>query len=276
VSSVRSPLSEALAPFTSVVITGGSSGIGKSFIELCAKLKPELTFCNLSRRNPGEIKFVKRLNHFSCDLALPAEAARAVGEVEALLRREVPLGEVLLINNSGFGAMGVFPEPNLARQLEMIDVNVRAVVQVTGQFLPFLRERGGAIINVASTAAFQPTPSMATYGATKAFLLHWSLALGDELRGSGVRTLAVCPGSTATEFFREAGLEPGNAAARMSLTPEAVVRAALRALGKGRSQVVVGGTNQLLVIAGALVPKPLATRVAGMVLARYRRKQGDA
>jgi len=276
VSSVRSPLSEALVPFTSVVITGGSSGIGKSFIELCAKLKPELTFCNLSRRNPSEIKFVKRLNHFSCDLALPAEAARVAGEVEALLRREVPLGEVLLINNSGFGAMGAFPEPNLARQLEMIDVNVRAVVQVTGQFLPFLRERGGAIINVASTAAFQPTPSMATYGATKAFLLHWSLALGDELRGSGVRTLAVCPGTTTTEFFREAGLKPGNAAARMSLTPEEVVRAALRALGKGRSQVIVGGTNRLLVIAGALVPKPLATRVAGKVLARYRRKQGGA
>ena len=268
-----SSLSEALSPFSSVVITGGSSGIGKSFIELGAKLKPDLVFCNLSRRDPGLKNFGKRLNHFSCDLAQPAEVVRGAGEVEAFLRNEVPSGAVLLINNSGFGAYGRFPEPNLAHQLEMLDVNVRALVQLTGQLLPFLRERGGAIINVASTAAFQPTPFMAAYGASKAFVLHWSLALNEELRGTGVRVLAVCPGPTSTEFFRRAGLQQGSVADSLSMSCEAVVAASLRALGAGRSLVVTGWKNKLLAVAGSMAPKRLATRVSARVLARYRLKQ---
>ena len=156
-----SSLSEALSPFSSVVVTGGSSGLGKSFIELSAKLKPGLVFCNLSRRKPDIKNIGERLNHFPCDLSRADEVSRAAGEVEALLRREAPAGAVLLINNSGFGAYGRFPEPNLSHQLEMLDVNVRALVQLSGQLLPFLKERGGVIVNVASTAAFQPTPFMA-------------------------------------------------------------------------------------------------------------------
>lgn len=268
-----SSLSEALSPFSSVVVTGGSSGIGKSFIEQCAKLKPELVFCNLSRREP-DINFLgKRLNHFPCDLARAAEVVRGAGEVEAYLRSEVPAGAVLLINNSGFGAYGRFPEPNLAHQLEMLDVNVRALVQLSGQLLPLLRERGGVVINVASTAAFQPTPYMATYAASKAFVLNWSVALNEELRGTGVRTLAVCPGPTATEFFRRAGLQKGSVADGLSMSCEAVVTAALRALGSGRSQVVTGWTNKLSAFAGAVAPKPIAARIAAKVLMRYKLKQ---
>src|SRR5476651_1050441 len=94
--------SEALSSFSAVVITGGSSGIGKSFIELMGKLKPDLRFCNLSRRDPGIINFGKRLNHFPCDLSRGAEVGRVAREVEAWLRREVPAGRLLLINNSGF------------------------------------------------------------------------------------------------------------------------------------------------------------------------------
>src|SRR5258708_20847497 len=101
---VPSP-SEALQPFTSVIITGGSSGIGKSFIELMGKLKPDLTICNLSRRDPGIKSFGERLNHFAVDLVRPAEVARVAGEVVEVLSRKVPAGRVLLINNSGFGTM---------------------------------------------------------------------------------------------------------------------------------------------------------------------------
>ncbi|HUR57173.1 MAG TPA: SDR family NAD(P)-dependent oxidoreductase, partial [Opitutaceae bacterium] len=165
-----SSLSEALSSFSAVLLTGGSSGIGKSFIELGAKLHPELRFCNLSRRAPPENIFPnasKRLNHFPCDLAQPAEVVRAMRAVEEHLAREVPTGKILLINNSGFGAFGHFPEPGLARQLEMIDVNVRALVQLTGLALPTLKQRGGAIMNIASTVAFQPTAYAATYGASK-------------------------------------------------------------------------------------------------------------
>jgi len=269
---VPSP-SEALQPFSSVVITGGSSGIGKSFIELCAKLKPDLFFCNLSRRAPAINNFGERLNHFAADLSRPAYVERAAREVTEFLGRKVPVGRVLLINNSGFGTMGAFPEPDLAKQTEMIDVNVRAVVHLTGLLLPLLRARGGAIMNVASTAEFQPTPSMATYGATKAFVLHWSHALNDELRGSGVRAIALCPGTTRTEFFKTAGLKAGNRADSMAMSTDEVVLTALRALGAGRSQVVTGLRNKLAAFAASPVPKAFATRVCGFVLAGYRKLQ---
>ena len=269
---VPSP-SEALQPFTSVIITGGSSGIGKSFIELMGKLKPDLVFCNLSRRDPDIKNFGERLNHFACDLSRPAEVERAAREVGDFLQRAAPAGQVLLINNSGFGTMGAFPEPDLSKQIEMIDVNVRAIVQLTGLLLPLLRARGGAVMNVASTAAFQPTPSMATYGATKAFVLHWSHALNYELRDSGVRAIAVCPGTTRTEFFKTAGLKAGNRVDALAMLTEAVVLASLRALGAGRSQIVTGWKNKLSAFVASPVPKALATRVAGTVLATYRRMQ---
>jgi short-subunit dehydrogenase len=267
-----SSLSEVLSSFSSVVITGGSSGIGKSFIELCAKLNPELVVCNLSRRTPLINNDKLKLRHFPCDLAQCGEISRVITEVENFLRREVPTGRVLLINNSGFGTFGRFPEPNLARTLEMIDVNVRAVVDVTGKLLPFIKTRGGVIMTIASTAAFQPTAFTATYGATKAFVLHWSLALNEELRGTGVRTLAVCPGTTATDFFQRAGVQPRAARSRLQ-TSDAVVRTALKALANGRTQAVSGGFNRLLVAIVTKLPKPLAARLAGNVLKRYYQKQ---
>src|ERR1017187_4834612 len=115
---VPSP-SEALQPISAVIVTGGSSGIGKSFIELMGKLKPDLVFCNLSRRVPVIINIGERLNHFACDLSRPAEVERAARGVEDFLGRAVPAGQILLINNSGFGACGRFPAPRLSHQLEM-------------------------------------------------------------------------------------------------------------------------------------------------------------
>ena len=264
---------EVLQTFTAVIITGGSSGLGKSFIELLVKLNPALRFCNLSRTKP-DIKVPElKLRHFPCDLSQPQEIERAAGEIEAHLDAASPTGRLLLINNSGFGSYGRFPEPALPHQLEMLDVNVRAVVHLTGLLLPRLKARGGAIVNIASTAAFQPTAYMATYGASKTFLLHWSLALNEELRGSDLRTLAVCPGPTATQFFRRAGLTQGSVADALSMPCETVVRMSLRALASGRSQVVTGWKNRVSALAGSLVPKPLAARVTAWVLARYRLKQ---
>jgi short-subunit dehydrogenase len=209
------------------------------------------------------------LHHIACDLSRAAEIERAGGEVRAFLERAAPTGAILLINNSGFGAFGRFPEPSLARELEMIDVNVRAVVHFTGLLLPLLKQRGGAIMNIASTVAFQPTPNAATYGATKAFVLNWTVALNEELRGSGARALAVCPGTTRTEFFRNAGV--GDATkAPFAMTCEEVVEIALRALGAGRVQVVAGWRNKLMTFAGAKVSKPFAARVSGRILARVR------
>lgn len=267
-------LSEALQPFSSVIVTGGSSGIGKSFIELGGKLNASPIFCNLSRRPPPENIFpnaAERLNHFSCDLAHSLDIERAAGEVEAFLARRVPAGGVLLINNSGIGAFGPFSEPHLARELEMIDVNVRALVQLTGRLLPLLKSRGGAIMNIASTVAYQPTPYSATYGASKAFVLNWTIALNEELRGSRVRAIAICPGTTRTGFFRAAGLGEDAILPSFAMTSEDVVAAALRALAAGRRQLVPGWKNKIYTFAGARVAKPLAARVAALILRRRQR-----
>ncbi len=238
-----------------------------------AKLEERVVFCNLSRRKPDINISPERLNHFPCDLSRAADVERAAGEVEAWLRRERPVGRVLLINNSGFGSYGRFPEPNLAHQLEMLDVNVRALVQLTGLLLPLLRERGGVVMNIASTAAFQPTAFMATYGASKAFVLNWSLALNEELRGTNVRTLVVCPGATSTEFYLRAGLKKGSVAKSLSMETEEVIMISLRALAAGRAQIVTGWKNKLTALAGSLPSRPLAARMSAKVLARFRLKQ---
>jgi short-subunit dehydrogenase len=198
---------------------------------------------------------------------------RALGEVRAFLASDAPDGRILLINNSGFGIYGRYPEPGTTQQLEMVDVNVRAVLQMTGALLPDLRARGGAIVTIASTASFQPTPYLATYGATKAFVLHWSLALNEELRGTGVRTLAVCPGPTSTDFFERAGLTREAVPSMFGETSEKVVLASLRALAAGRSMVVSGWKNKLMTAFVTKFPKPLVSRLAGIALAHYRMKR---
>ena len=263
-------LSEALSAYGAVVVTGGSSGIGKSFIELMGKIRPEFVFFNLSRRAPDIKCSELNLRHIACDLSQSAQIEAACVRLEEGLNQDAPRGRILLINNSGFGSYGPFPDPNPAHQLGMIDVNVRGLVQLTAQLLPALRARGGVIMNIASTAAFQPTPWMATYGATKAFLLHWSLALNEDLRGSGVRTLAVCPGPTATNFFKAAGLDASPLPGNMGETSEQVVLTSLRALAAGKSLVVSGGRNKLLAAFSSKVSKPLAARIAAKVIARYR------
>ena len=260
---------EALQTFSAVVITGGSSGIGKSFIELGAKLVPAACFCNLSRTAPVIKKDKLKLCHIRCDLGEPGSVGKAAAEVESFLAQTVPTGRILLINNSGFGSYGSFPEPNLSHQLEMVDVNVRGLLDLTGRLLPILKKRGGVILNVASTAAFQPMPFMATYAATKAFVLHWSLALNHELKGTGVSTLAVCPGPTSTPFFRRAGLNERTTVDPLSMSSDDVVMQSLQALAAGRSLVVTGWTNKVSAIAGGVSPKRLATWAAAKVVARY-------
>jgi short-subunit dehydrogenase len=263
----------ALRNISAVVITGGSSGIGKSFIELCSRLRPDIAFCNLSRRKPDIAVGQLKLRHVPCDLSDSAQVERAVAEVREFLSVDAPTGGILLINNSGFGIYGRFPEPGPAQQVEMLDVNVRAVVQMTAALLPVIKSRGGAILTVASTAAFQPTPFLSTYGATKAFVLNWSLALNEELRGSGVRTLAVCPGPTSTDFFQRAGLKEGAVPSMFGETSEKVVLASLRALAKGKSMVVSGWKNKLMTAFVSQFPKPLVARLAGLALGHFRMKQ---
>ncbi len=252
------------------LITGASSGIGEIFarklaargrnVLLVARSEGKLiTLCNeLGRSNSIRAQYV------ALDLSLPESPAIVFEEAE---KRGLAID--LLVNNAGFGSFGDFSKADLARELNMIDLNVKALVELTYLFLKPMRERKqGEIINVASTAAFQAVPYMATYAATKAFVLSFSEALWEENRAFGVKVMALCPGVTETNFFEAArGEKPP---ARASQTPEEVVDTALRGLASGKSHIISGWANWAMMEAERLAPRSLVTRMAGrMMRGRY-------
>jgi hypothetical protein len=248
------------------LITGASSGIGEAFARklaargqnllLVARSEDKLiTLCN----ELGRAKSI-RAQYVLMDLSQPESPARLFEETQ---KREVSVD--LLINNAGFGSMGDFSGLDLARELNMIDLNVRSLVELTYRFLAPMRERnGGSIINVASTAGFQPVPFMATYAATKAFVLSFSEALWEENRPYGIRVLALCPGVTDTNFFAASRMQ--RPPARVSQTPEEVVDTALRALNRGKSHVISGWTNFFSAESERFIPRSLVLRAIGAVM----------
>lgn len=171
----------------------------------------------------------------------------------------------MLINNAGFGSMGDFIKLDFRRELEMIELNVTAVVDLTYRFLGPMRERNqGTIVNVASTASFQPVPYMATYAATKAFVLSFSESLWDENRMHGIHVMALCPGVTETNFFEASEIE--RPPLRTAQTPEEVVETALRGLNRKKSLVISGWANWFVVEAERFLPRSAVTKVAGNAL----------
>jgi short-subunit dehydrogenase len=256
------------------LITGASSGIGEVFarklaargrnVFLVARSEDKLiTLCNeLGRSNSIRAQYV------ALDLSLPESPRRLFEEAE-----KRGLFVDILINNAGFGSMGEFSKLELERELNMIDLNVKSLVELSYRFVqPMIERRQGAIINVASTAAFQPVPFMATYAATKAFVLSFSEALWEENRPHGIKVLALCPGVTDTNFFEAArGHKPP---ARVSQTPEEVVDVALRGLAQGKSNVISGWTNFLMTQSERLAPRSLVIRLAGRMMRSQQEKEG--
>ncbi len=263
-----------------IIVTGGSSGIGSSIIKAIKNLAPTATVCNLSRSKPGDF-FDQYGIHIATDLSDSKAVAAAAVQLNIIIE-EAAVGEVLLINNSGFGDYGRQQDLDRAKQLQMIDLNVRAVVDLTSQLLPQMLKRGGCVVNVASTAGFQPTAYLATYGATKAFVLNWTLALSEDLRGTKVRTLAVCPGPTRSNFFKSAGFETPPMQEGTSLTPdmtsEQVADLTLQALAAGKSLLVTGWKNKLIAFFGSKFPIIVVTRVGAAILRKMRLEahQGDS
>ena len=258
-----------LKKFTVAVITGGSSGIGESFIKTLLNINPEMLICNISRSEPAD--FLKeRVKHFPCDISDKNRLKATVVKVEEVLKATGTSGPILLINNSGFGSYGPFPAPSLDEQLDMIGVNIEAMVHLTGLLLPLLKARGGAIINVASTAGFSPTPYMSTYGATKAFVLNWSLALSCDLKADGIDVLAVCPGPTATQFFMRAGFHKAPLPEWLGQTSDAVAKESLKALQRKRRLVVCGFSNKILTAIASHISRPWLATLSAITLEKMR------
>jgi len=248
------------------LITGASSGIGAAFarkfaalgrnVFLVARSEDKLiTLCNELGRVSGV-----RAQYFVLDLTEPDAPARLFEETQ---KRELEID--MLINNAGFGSMGYFDKLDPEREVEMIDLNVRALVDLTHRFLIPMRKRNqGTIINVASTAGFQSVPFMTTYAATKAFVLSFSEALSEENRPFGVHVMALCPGVTETNFFEAAQM--GRPPMRGVQTAEEVVDTALRGLRRRKGVIVSGWLNRVMVVAERFVPRAVVLRITGKAL----------
>ena len=255
-----------------IVITGGSSGIGSALIKAILNVREDLVICNLSRSKP-DFFLGENGRHIEADLSDPSALEKASAQLEEVLGA-APEGELLLINNSGFGDYGLLSDLSAEKQLRMVDLNVRAILDLSMRLLPALEQRGGAVMNIASTAAFQPTPFLATYGATKSFVLHWTLALNEEWRETNMRAVAICPGPTRSNFFKSAGFETppmqGGVNGFLDMTAEQVADLSLSGLVGGKSLVVTGWKNRLIASFGGVVSKRLSTRIGGAILRKLR------
>src|SRR5579883_589429 len=243
------------------LITGASSGIGSTFAYALAERKMNVVLVARSEERLRALATELEQKHgivatvIAADLGQEYAARSLQQEVE---RRGIVVD--LLVNNAGFANNGFFESITLERDHQQVMVDVATVVDMAHAFIPAMLKRGeGAVINVASTAAFQPLPYMAVYGASKAFVLSFSQALSEEYRARGLRVLALCPGPTDTPFFDIAG---ESASFGRKRRPEQVVVTGLRALERGRSVVVDGFTNALLAQLARFSPRQLVVRGA--------------
>ena len=257
------------------LITGASSGIGEAFAQILAARGMNLVLVARSTDKLRQLSQALSQQHSIRAEVVPADLCRE-GAAQEVYRQTQALGVAvdLLVNNAGFGTYGGFDTLAPQREHEEIMLNITALVDLAHACVAAMAERkAGGIINVASIAAFQPLPYQAVYGASKAFVLSFSLALWAEYRKRGVRVMALCPGPTATNFFTVLGADGVPMMSRMH-TPEAVVMAGLRALEQGRPYAVEGRRNAFGAQLTHMTPLALTTRVFAKVM--HPRKQEAA
>ena len=250
------------------LVTGASSGIGEALArQLAERGTRRLILVARSKDKLDALAGELRTRHPGLDaLVVAADLSDAHAPEHVNARTDERGWTVdLLVNNAGFGSYGFFDTRPPEREAEMVDLNVRAVVALTRLYLPgLIAQGGGGVLNVSSTAAFQPVPFMATYGATKAFVLSFSEALWAENRDRGVRVVCLCPGGTRTNFDAGLGVRGQFESLPMS-TPGAVARAGLDALDRNASFVVVGRANYAGVLLTRLAPRSFIARTAGRI-----------
>ncbi|MFC4358085.1 SDR family NAD(P)-dependent oxidoreductase [Halobium salinum] len=239
------------------LVTGGSGGIGYELARLLAADGHDLVLVARGEDRLREVaeglagEFGVAVTALVKDLADPD----APGEIQAALD-ERGIEVDVLVNNAGFGSYGRFVDLDRDTELDEVQVNVAAVTDLTARYLPRMVERGrGRVLNVASTAAFQPGPLMATYYATKAYVLSFSEALAEETEGTGVTVTALCPGPTATGFQERADMEESRLLAFGTADAASVAERGYRGMQRGEAVVVPGLQNRLLVLATRLAPR---------------------
>lgn len=244
-----------------VLITGASSGIGKSLAHLFAKDGATLI---LAARSTEKMEAMKKELHekyqstvlvYTCDLSNPKSAKELYQ-----FTKEKNLTVDVLVNNAGFGTLGAFSETPLQEEFDMIQLNITSLTILCKLFVKdMIARNSGKILNVASTAAFQPGPFMAVYFATKSYVLFLSEALAEELRGTNVNVSALCPGPTETGFQQRAFRKTNPSWSYMDV--ETVAQVAFEGLKKNKTIIIPGFQNKLLSFAIRFTPRKLAVKV---------------
>jgi short-subunit dehydrogenase len=245
------------------LVTGASGGIGEELARLFAADGHDLVLVARGRDKLARLAEELKERHGVAARVLAADLARPDAPREIF--EELTAGGVAvdaLVNNAGFGSYGLFAETDLKSELELLQVNVVALTHLTKLFLPgMLARRRGYVMNVASTAAFQPGPLMAVYYASKAYVLSLSEALSNECEGTGVRVSALCPGPTETGFVAAAGMGDSKLFDRAVMDARTVAEDGYRGLLAGKTIVIPGLRNNLLARSIGLFPRNLVTKV---------------
>lgn len=248
-------------PRPATLVTGASAGLGVEFARQCAKRGDEVVLVARRKDRLEELaaEIGDKAHVIVADLSEPRAGTKVVAE--AMTRG---MWVRTLINNAGFGLRGRFDELPLDRQLEMIDLNIRALTNLCFVVINDMALKGGgSILNVASTAAFQAGPNMAVYFASKAYVLSFTEALHEEWKDRGIKVSALCPGPTRTEFGEVAGFKTLGQFDRLAMEAEPVVRAGLEGMEDNRAVVIPGTTNKIGAWSTRFAPRSVVRRIAG-------------
>jgi len=244
------------------LITGASAGLGVEFARQLSKRGHRLV---LAARRKDRLDALARELGNTRAVAIDLSKANATAKLMADLEAAGEQVEIL-VNNAGFGLIGRFAELDSKRERQMIDLNVGALTDLCRAVAPgMIKRKSGAILNVASTAAFQPGPKMAVYFATKAFVLSFTEALHEELRPHGVKVTCLCPGPTRTEFGEVAGFGGNGAFDKVAMEAGEVVEAGLKGMDRNRAVIVPGLVNKIGAISTRFAPRSVVRKIAGAI-----------
>ena len=245
------------------LITGASSGIG---LDLAKLMAPDFDLI-ITARNQAELEKIalelqtahgNHVHVIPADLTLPEAPQQIFAEIE---RRGLPVD--ILINNAGFGSYGAFAESDPKTSLDMVEVNITALTALTRLALPgMIQRKRGRIMNVASTAGFQPGPLMAVYYATKAYVIMFSEAIANELKGSGVSVTCLCPGATATKFAGRAKMEESRLFKLGAMKSKDVAHAGYKGMMAGKGMVIPGFLNKTVAMSVRFSPRKMVTAIS--------------
>lgn len=249
-----------------VLITGATTGIGYELAKLYAKDENNLI---LVARDEEKLKEVKdELEFYNIKvytIALDLSEDNSCEKVLDFVNKK-NLSVDILINNAGMGSFGYLSEIEVEKELKLIDVNIRALTELTKMFLPSMIEHGeGSIMNVASTAAFCAGPKMATYYASKSYVLNFTEALYEELKGSEIKVSCLCPGPVKTNFQEKSGIRKSEAAKKALMTPKEVAKVAYKDFKNGKLIIIPGFKNKLIITLNKLIPRSLSRKIILMM-----------